>query len=75
LEATEREASAVERELADLTDQLGAPDTYADAERVRTLVDRHNELRDRAETLTADHARLAAELATAEEDTAPMTAR
>jgi ATP-binding cassette subfamily F protein 3 len=75
LEATEREASAVERELADLTEQLGAPDTYADAERIRTLVDRHNELRDRAETLTADHARLAAELATAEEDTAPMTAR
>jgi len=75
LEAADREATEAERELADLTERLADPATYADAALVRRLVDRHNELLDRQRTLVGERERLATDLAAAEEDVAPLGAR
>ena len=75
LEAAEREATTAEDELAELTERLADPATYADATLVRRLVDRHNELLDRQRTLVGERERLASDLAAAEEDVAPLGAR
>jgi chromosome segregation ATPase len=64
------DAAAADRELAELTDRLADPSVYADALRVRQLVERHNALRDRVDGLAAERSRLQEELATAEADPA-----
>jgi ATP-binding cassette, subfamily F, member 3 len=63
LERIEVEAVEVERELVELTERLADPGVYSDASVVRELVERHNLLRDRAEMLGPERARLADELA------------
>jgi ATP-binding cassette subfamily F protein 3 len=62
----EAAAIATERELDEVTQRLADPSIYADANAVRTLVERHNHLRDRTDALAADRERLAADLAEAE---------
>jgi ATP-binding cassette subfamily F protein 3 len=67
LAQTEAEAVDAQRELTEITERLSDPATYADAALVRTLVERHNSLRDRAETIGPELARLRADLEEAEE--------
>jgi ATP-binding cassette, subfamily F, member 3 len=71
LERIELEAVEVERELAELTERLADPGVYSDVSLVRELVARHNLLRDRADRLGPERARLTDELAT---DAATSTA-
>jgi ATP-binding cassette subfamily F protein 3 len=66
---------ATDRELAEVTERLADPTTYADAALARDLVERHNTLRDRLDDLGAERERLDAELAAAESDAAPVTSR
>jgi ATP-binding cassette, subfamily F, member 3 len=47
----ERELGSVEDRVADLTRQLGDPDVYEDAERVKRLVADHGQAKDRAAAL------------------------
>ncbi|HEY6607681.1 MAG TPA: ATP-binding cassette domain-containing protein [Candidatus Limnocylindria bacterium] len=68
LALAEAEAEDAERELAEVTDRLADPATYADADLVRRLVDRHNALHDGADRRAADLARLRADLTTADEE-------
>jgi ATP-binding cassette subfamily F protein 3 len=72
LERATADAADAERELTEVTEQLADPAVYGDARRVRTLVDRHNELRDRTDHLRGELARLGAELA--EADAEPVAA-
>ena len=74
LAAARAEAESVERELAELTERLADPSIYADASLVRELVERHNALRDRSETVTAKVGRLTAELAGADAAADPAVA-
>ena len=69
----ERELSAVEGSVAELTRQLADPDVYTDGERVKELVARHGEAKDRASALFArwEAAQLALEEAEAAYDVAP----
>jgi ATP-binding cassette subfamily F protein 3 len=62
LARTEAEAREADTELAELTERLADPATYADPELVRGLIERHNATRDLSERLAADWTRLAAEL-------------
>ncbi len=71
----EAAAAATERELHEVTQRLADPSIYADANAVRTLVERHNHLRDRTDALAADRERLAADLAAAEAEAGPVAAR
>jgi ATP-binding cassette subfamily F protein 3 len=64
---TELEAAEAERELAEITERLADPAIYADASLVKRLVERHNSLHDRTETIGPELARLRSELARAEE--------
>lgn len=66
LAATQHRASEAEREISELSDRLADPATYADADLVRRLVARHNELRDTVNHLATQVERLIAELETAE---------
>jgi ATP-binding cassette subfamily F protein 3 len=75
LARAESEAVSAERELVELTERLADPAVYADPARVRTLVERHNALRDRTEALGDERERLTAELATAEEQPGVVAAR
>jgi len=70
LSGAEQESAAVARELGEITERLGDPSVYADATLVRELVERHNSLRDRVDSLAAERARLAADLEAAEADPA-----
>ncbi|HET7141417.1 MAG TPA: ABC-F family ATP-binding cassette domain-containing protein [Candidatus Limnocylindria bacterium] len=62
LARTEAEARQADLELADLSERLADPSTYADPEAVRALIERHNAARDRSDRLAAEWTRLAAEL-------------
>jgi ATP-binding cassette subfamily F protein 3 len=75
-ERTEAEIKATDAELAEMSERLADPATYADHQAFRELIDRHNAARDRADRLAAEWARLSAELeaAGADESLAP-TAR
>ena len=73
LSRAETETAAVDRELAEVTERLADPSSYADATLVRQLVERHNALRDQADAMAAERQRLADELATAEADPALAT--
>jgi ATP-binding cassette subfamily F protein 3 len=70
LAAAEAESAAADRELEELTVRLADPAIYADATLVRSLVERHNALRDDVGRLAAERERLAGELASAEADPA-----
>ena len=67
LARTEAEAADTERELSELIERLADPSIYTDGSLVRKLVERHNALRDRTETIGPELARLRAELEEAEE--------
>jgi len=71
----EADAASTERELDEVTRQLADPRIYADANLVRSLVERHNQLRDRTDALAADRERLTADLAAAEAEAGPVAAR
>jgi ATP-binding cassette subfamily F protein 3 len=71
----EADAAAAERELAELSDRLADPATYADASLVRELVERHNTLLYLTDALAAEHARLTDELDAAEAAPSPVAAR
>jgi ATP-binding cassette subfamily F protein 3 len=75
LTRAERESAAAEVELAELTERLADPGIYADADLVRRLVARHNELRDRTDALNRDRERLDAELAAAEAQPSAVAGR
>jgi len=75
VDAAEREAIEVERDLAEITGRLADPAIYADPPAVRALVERHNALLDRTAALAAERERLDAELAAAEEPSATVGAR
>jgi ATP-binding cassette subfamily F protein 3 len=62
LARTEAEARQADLELADLSERLADPSTYADPEAVRALIERHNAARDRSDRLAAEWTRLAAAL-------------
>ncbi|HEX7172109.1 MAG TPA: ABC-F family ATP-binding cassette domain-containing protein [Candidatus Limnocylindria bacterium] len=70
LSDAEGESATAQRALAEITERLADPSVYADATLVRELVERHNQLRDRVDTLEADRHRLTDELAAAEADPA-----
>ena len=70
LSRAEADAAAADRELLELTERLADPSIYADADLVRQLVGRHNQLRDRVAGLESDRQRLAGELEAAESDPA-----
>jgi ATP-binding cassette subfamily F protein 3 len=67
VEAEAREADAT---IAEATERLADPETYADADAVRTLIDRHNAARDRSEALAAEWELLSVELERAEAEEA-----
>ena len=75
LTRAEREAAAADAELTELTERLADPGIYADADLVRGLVARHNELRDRTDALNRDRERLHAELAAAEAEPSAVAGR
>ena len=75
LTRAEREAAAADAELTELTERLADPGIYADADLVRGLVARHNELRDRTDALNRDRERLHAELAAAEAQPSAVAGR
>ena len=62
LERTETELAAAQSELTTLMERLADPAIYADGAAVRDLVDRHNDLRDRVDELSAERGRLEADL-------------
>ena len=66
----EREVGRVEGEVAELTRELADPTVYADGERVKQLVARHGDAKDRAAALFArwERAQLELEAAEAEVD-------
>jgi ATP-binding cassette subfamily F protein 3 len=72
VEAQSREADA---ELAELSERLADPTTYADPAQVRELIERHNAARDRSDRLAADWARMGAELEALEAEPAVADSR
>jgi phage shock protein A len=70
LERVEAEARAAEATLAETSDRLADSSVYADPERVRDLIERHNAARDRSEQLAAEWTRLSGELEAAESEDA-----
>src|SRR5688500_3671950 len=63
----EAEAISTERELGEVVERLADPAVYTDATLVKQLVERHNALRDRSESIGPEVRGLRAELAEAEE--------
>jgi ATP-binding cassette subfamily F protein 3 len=66
LEKVEREARSTDASLAEMSERLADPATYADHHAFRELIEHHNAARDRAEALAAEWTRLTAELEAAE---------
>jgi ATP-binding cassette subfamily F protein 3 len=63
----EAEAISTEKELGEVVERLADPAIYTDATLVKQLVERHNALRDRSESIGPEVRGLRAELAEAEE--------
>ena len=76
LEHVEAEVRGTDASLAEMSERLADPATYADHHAFRKLIDDHNAARDRADQLATEWERLSTELeqAEAEESLAP-TAR
>jgi len=68
LDKVEAEARGADAELAEVTERLADPATYADHHAFRELIDRHNVARDRAQVLASEWSRLTSELEAAEAD-------
>ena len=66
LERARADLAAAHEEVAQASDRLADPATYADPNLVRDLVARHNAALDRIPVLEADELRLAAELEAAD---------
>ncbi|MGH2455540.1 MAG: ABC-F family ATP-binding cassette domain-containing protein [Candidatus Limnocylindria bacterium] len=66
LERIDQQSLAAAAELAEIGERLADPSVYADGAAVRTLVERHNAARDRADALAAERAGTAAQLEAAE---------
>jgi ATP-binding cassette subfamily F protein 3 len=75
LRLVEADARRADEEVAETSRRLADPSVYADAELVRDLIERHNEARDRAESLAAEWTRLSAELEVAEAEDALAESR
>ncbi|HSM38243.1 MAG TPA: ABC-F family ATP-binding cassette domain-containing protein, partial [Candidatus Limnocylindrales bacterium] len=70
LAALESRAREAEKLLAEATERLADPAVYADGAAVRELIEQHNAARDRSDELSAEWARLSAELEAAEAEDA-----
>jgi len=76
LDLVEAQLRETDASLAQMSERLADPATYADHHAFRELIDEHNAGRDRSDQLAAEWARLAAELEAAEaEDSLAPTAR
>jgi ATP-binding cassette subfamily F protein 3 len=71
LEEIENELRHADAELAELVERLAEPSVYADGERVRGLIGRHNAAREGISSLTPERDRIKAELDAAETVEAP----
>jgi ATP-binding cassette, subfamily F, member 3 len=71
LEQIENELRHADAELAELVERLAEPSVYADGERVRGLIGRHNAAREGISSLTPERDRIKAELDAAETVEAP----
>ncbi len=74
LERARADATAARQEVAEASERLADPATYADPALVRDLVARHNAALDRIPVLEADEQRLTAELEAADKATAGASA-
>jgi hypothetical protein len=72
VEADARQADA---DVAAASERLADPSVYGDAALVRELIDRHNDARDRAESLATEWTRLSGELEAAEAEDALAESR
>ena len=76
LARVEEELRSTDASLAEMSERLADPATYADHHTFRELIDRHNAFRDRADQLAAEWTRLSTELEVAEaEDSLTPSAR
>ena len=76
LQRVEAEVGETDASLAEMSDRLADPATYADHHTFRDLIERHNAARDRADELASEWTRLSAELEAAEaEDSLTPSAR
>ncbi|HEX2195170.1 MAG TPA: ATP-binding cassette domain-containing protein, partial [Candidatus Limnocylindria bacterium] len=66
LARVEADARRAQSDLADASERLADPSTYADADLVRQLVERHNDARERSDRLAGEWKRLSDELEAAE---------
>jgi len=71
LERVEADLRQADAEAAELVERLADPAVYADGERVRGLIARHNAARERSSSLGAERERIAGELDAAERIEAP----
>ena len=71
----EAEARHADEDVAETSKRLADPSVYADADLVRDLIERHNEARDRAESLAVEWTRLSAELEAVEAEDAMAESR
>jgi cell division protein FtsL len=72
----EKESRETDASLAEMSERLADPATYADHHAFRELIDRHNAARERADQLAVEWARLSSELEAAEaEDSLTPSAR
>jgi ATP-binding cassette subfamily F protein 3 len=62
----ETEVAETDASLAEMSERLADPSTYADHHAFRELIDHHNATRDRADQLAAEWSRLSLELQAAE---------
>ncbi len=71
LERVESDLRQADAEAAELVERLADPAVYADGERVRGLIARHNAARERSSSLGSERERIAGELDAAERIEAP----
>ena len=71
LERAETDLRQADAEAAELVERLADPSVYADGERVRGLIARHNAARERSSSLSSERDRIAGELDAAERIEAP----
>jgi ATP-binding cassette subfamily F protein 3 len=71
LERVEVDLRQADAEAAELVERLADPSVYADGERVRGLIARHNAARERSSSLSSERDRIAGELDAAEQIEAP----
>jgi ATP-binding cassette subfamily F protein 3 len=75
LSRVEADARQADADVAAASERLADPSVYGDAALVRELIDRHNDARDRAESLATEWTRLSGELEAAEAEDALAESR